>query len=411
MNTVLNRLRNRVKWSIRKNQSDLRGIFLREYPEFVLSQRPKLSKGTIPVFVFHQVEPKSFEEKLVYLIQNHYVTLNADDFYEYLTGSKVNDGREILLTFDDGSISLWSIAYPLLKKYSLKAVSFILPGLIRDEDRMRPNLEDVWQGHFPLNQVPMEKNELNPLCNWKEIEEMHRSGVIDFQSHTMYHDLIPVGRKVIDFFNPNFETYYFGNIFVPMYREGNLDLIERRIRLGTPIYEAEPRMSPFPRFFDDEKVREKCQRFVEEEGAVEFFKKGWRKKMESFFQKAKKESQLNERFESAEEQKKAIGLELQESKAIIENRLNKKVVHLCYPWFIGSNLSIEQSVQSGYKTNFWGTIPGIRENRIGSNPFKIVRLEERFIFRLPGEGRKSLIELIEEKFSKYAKLTFFHSMR
>jgi hypothetical protein len=38
-------------------------------------------------------------------------------------------------------------------------------------------------------------------------------------------------------------------------------------------------------------------------------------------------------------------------------------------------------------------------NRVGDDPYKISRLlGDEFIFRLPGEGRKSLPEVIEDKF-------------
>jgi len=402
MRTPVHKFVERAKWSYRKNAPDFHGIFFRKYPDFVLSRRPDLAKDSFPVFVFHQVTPEAFEEQLLFLAQNHYVTLNADEYAARLLGEEKGTGREILLTFDDGSVSLWSVAFPLLQKFGMKAVSFILPGLICDSDQTRPTLEDVWGGKIPKENLPLEKNSDPPLCTWREIEKMHVSGVIDFQSHTLFHALVPVSNKIVDFLHPNFDTYYFGNIFVPVYREGERDLFDRTLPLGTPIYQSEPRMSMVPRFFDDEELRKKCQQFVKEEGGIEFFqKKNWRKRLETFFQSTARHLLLKERMETPEEQKQAMFYELHQSKILIEQRLGKTVSHLCYPWFIGSSVAVEQSKKAGYRTNFWGWIPGIRDNKAGQNPYQIVRLEDRFLFRLPGEGRKKLSELLLQKINTY----------
>ena len=403
MKTKLNKLGNRAKWIYRKNWPDIGGVFLRNYPNFITANKGKLEKNAFPVFVFHRVKPDLFEEQLQYLHENRYVTLSADEFLVYLTGDRKGTGREILLTFDDGSISLWSVAYPLLEKYGMKAVAFILPGLIHEGEGKRPNLKQVWNGETEFWQLPLEETESNSLCTWKEIEEMHRSGVVDFQSHTLYHALIPVSNKVVDFFHPQFDRHYFGNIFVPLYRKDGADLVEREVPLGTPIYSAEPRMAKFRRFFDDENIRLKCQDFVLKEGGERFFGGNWRKRMEAFYQSVRRSKSPSETFETKEEQEENIYAELLKSKNAIERRLNKSVEHLCYPWFIGSRIAIKQSIRAGYKTNFWGYIPGVRENVTGSDRFRIVRLEDRFIFRLPGDGRKPLPQIMGEKIKAYGK--------
>ena len=400
----MNRIGNRIKWSYRKNAPDINGILLRNYPNFVISNQAAPDKNAFPVFVFHRVQPGQFEEQVRFLRNNHYVTLHADEFLDYIKGERKGTGREILLTFDDGSISLWSVAYPILEKHGLKAVAFILPGLIQNGQTVRPTLKEVWSGHLSMSELPLESTEADPLCNWLEIEKMHQSGVVDFQSHTLYHALIPVSNRVIDFFHPRFDTYYFGNIFIPLYRQNGHDLVDRRIPFGTPIYASEPRMAKSPRFFDDERIRQRCQNFVLEEGGEAFFSGNWRKKLEAFYRAERQSMSVHEFYETPREQEEAIYQELKESKEQIEARLHKSVAHLCYPWFMGSSISVEQSSRAGYKTNFWGRISGIRENVSGTDPYKIVRLEDRFVFRLPGEGRKSLKKLLTNKIKRYGKL-------
>ena len=105
-------------------------------------------------------------------------------------------------------------------------------------------------------------------------------------------------------------------------------------------------------------------------------------------------------FESEEEQKENIFTDLLESKRVMEKVLVGKIVnHLCYPWWAGSSLSMEISKKAGYLTNFWGIDEKRRStNRVGDDPYRVSRfLGDDYLFRLPGEGRKSLRKILEEK--------------
>ena len=58
---------------------------LGRYPPFVTGG--PLPRGHVPVFVFHSLEPESFERKLRYLADNGYVTLSADEYFQVLVGA------------------------------------------------------------------------------------------------------------------------------------------------------------------------------------------------------------------------------------------------------------------------------------------------------------------------------------
>jgi len=64
------------------------------------------------------------------------------------------------------------------------------PGLMRVSDRDYPNLGDFWSGKSTLEEITRREMSMDPLCTWQEIREMDEAGVIDFQSHSMYHSLI-----------------------------------------------------------------------------------------------------------------------------------------------------------------------------------------------------------------------------
>ncbi|RKY92690.1 polysaccharide deacetylase [candidate division KSB1 bacterium] len=404
---LINYIIHRLKWSYRKNTPDIEALIRRGYPDFVFDSTPKSLKNEIPVFVFHSVKAEKLEEQLEFLYKNGYQTLSADEFYEVITCSKPVLEQVVLLTFDDGRGSLWTVAYPLLKKYGFQAVSFIIPGCIDEDTNCSPNLEDVWAGRISLHQIENRDFGSNPLCNWEEIRQMHASGIIDFQSHTMYHSLIFTSQRVVDFINPAFDFYLFSNINVPVFTVNGMDNVKREAEWGTPIYDSEPRMSPRRRYFDDEELRNRCIEYVKERGGADFFNTpGWRKELYKYFRKTRNQLSSKGYFETAEHQREAIFKDLYDSKILIEKKLPGKTVnHLCYPWFIGSGLAVEMSKKAGYLSNFWGIMFGRRSTRLEHNPYRIIRLEDKYLLRLPGTGRRSLREILGEKFlENYPKL-------
>src|SRR3989338_2390792 len=115
-----------------KQRLDLLGIGLRRYPDFVLGERALSLETDIPVFVFHGVEPVRFAEQLRYLQDNDYRVLStADELIARLRGAQPRTAHTVLLTFDDGLESLYTVAFPLLRKYGMAAVAFVVPGVLR----------------------------------------------------------------------------------------------------------------------------------------------------------------------------------------------------------------------------------------------------------------------------------------
>jgi hypothetical protein len=398
-------LTDKIKWSYRKNSFDLQGYLLSSYPDFILAKNPHVLGRNIPVFVFHSVDANRLAEQLGFLRENNYHACSADELHAVITGRAPARDNSVVLTFDDGLGSLWSIAYPLLKKFGFQAVSFLIPGLIQEGSDVQPNLEDVWSNDVLMSDVAERDYSQTPLSTWKEIEIMHKSRVIDFQAHTMYHNLIFTGPRVVDFIHPGFNCYRFGNINVPTYREAGADNNSRTVKLGMPLYQSEPFLSGKLRFYDAEDARIKCVEYVQEHGGQSFFAKSdWRNQLYSFFKKIRAEYIYKEYYETRQAQSQAVKEDLSTTKQIIERRLNKTVGHLCYPWYIGSQMAVEMGKQAGYLSNYWGHLRDVRINCQGKDPFRISRLEDIYIFRLPGKNRKSLQETITCKFNAVNKL-------
>ena len=88
------------------------------------------------------------------------------------------------------------------------------------------------------------------------------------------------------------------------------------------------------------------------------------------------------------------------SKLLIEERLNKRVRHLGYPWFKGNKLSVDASQEVGYYCNYWG-VPGSKETTQSKmNPYYLNRIDAEFILALPGRGRIPVGRIL---FNKYFK--------
>jgi peptidoglycan/xylan/chitin deacetylase (PgdA/CDA1 family) len=380
-----------------KNKHIVDAFLLHRAPAFVYQWRPSRIVNEIPVITFHLALPDWFEEQCRHLAENKYKTLTVDEFNHRVisTDTKVNDC--VLITFDDGLKHVWTVAYPLLKKYGLHATCYLIPGLIPELDhRIRPTLEDVWAGKATEDEIVGLHRDEPALATWDEIKIMHESGIIDFQSHTMNHALVPISDEIVDFVHPGYDPYYYGNIHTPIYTRDGQDVVSREPLLGMPIYAAKPRMQAESRYFDDEQLRQHCVGEVERLGGRAFFEKNdWRSVLRKSVEDYKGAHTMYDRYETSEERDQALLDELRESKKIIEDRLpGKEVSQLCYPWYDASEHAIEASRKAGYIVNLFGQRDGRYTNVPGQDQFEIVRIEELFLQRLPGKGRKSVMQTL-----------------
>ncbi|OGC41451.1 hypothetical protein A2Y85_05865 [candidate division WOR-3 bacterium RBG_13_43_14] len=99
----------------------------------------------------------------------------------FKVGLPGGSGVDLVITFDDGEQNVYQHAFPLLKKYSMKAVIFLIVDYIG-----RLNSWDLTLG--------------KELCHlgWNEIHEMHEYGM-EFGSHGMSHsNLTKVDNDVLN---------------------------------------------------------------------------------------------------------------------------------------------------------------------------------------------------------------------
>jgi hypothetical protein len=367
-----------------KNWTEIPGVLLRKYPAFVLSARVT-SLAKIPVFVFHDVTIDSFEPILRFLSDNRYATLTADEYTERQVRGERGQEREVLLTFDDGLKSLYTVAYPALKRFDLKAVAYIVSGITPQDD----------------GSCDPEAGE-RALCSWRDIREMHDSGVLDIQSHSMYHHSIPTSSCVIDFARTNLHVPLLESYQALPYAEGR-DKQSYEFTCGTPIYRGSPRFRNARAYLESPSVSLACIEYVDLHGGPKCFQTPhWRRRLNAVIAEARRRDP-EAGFETETERRKAILKDFVDSKHEIEQRLPGKIVrHFCYPWFLGSALATELSAEAGYISNAWGSLlPNfLQEDAL---PIPVARLSPSYLWRLPGKGRKPLREVLQERFSQLCR--------
>jgi peptidoglycan/xylan/chitin deacetylase (PgdA/CDA1 family) len=371
-----------------------RDLLLRRYPPFVTGG--PLAPGDIPVFVLHGAEPVGFEGKLRHLDENGYETLSADEYVAILRGERRAPERAVVLTFDDGRGSVWSVAAPLLRKHGMKAVVFLVPGRMRSRPGPpAPTWEDVEAGRVEASGVLRREAGEGALLSWEEVEALARTGLFDFQSHTLLHARVHTGPQLAGFVTPLSRVGY-DAFDQPLVHAAGGDLLGEDVPLGTPLFRSAPRTSECLRYFEDPAVRTACVETAAEGGEGFFTRDGWERRLRRAFGRVP----VRGTFEAPEDRARAIRRELAEARRLIEERTNRPVLHLCYPWHAAGPTARRLAAETGYATAFCGKVPGVPITRQGGDLSAIARLGEDYVELLPGRGRASLGEVLRRKWGR-----------
>jgi peptidoglycan/xylan/chitin deacetylase (PgdA/CDA1 family) len=90
--------------------------------------RDKVDRGEIinhePTYVSYDT---AFADQMAYLRREGYTTISMDDFVAFQDGKVTLPAKPILLTFDDGFMSVYRYAFPILKRHGMKATIFVTP--------------------------------------------------------------------------------------------------------------------------------------------------------------------------------------------------------------------------------------------------------------------------------------------
>ncbi len=317
----------------------------------------------IPIFTYHDADWHRFEAELTFLSKNSYLSLGAEELMQM--GSR-GEKKSVVLTFDDCRKSCYDIAYPILKRYSMKAIFFICPRFL---DRTG------------------ESDGMPDYCSWDELREMLEAGVADFQNHSMEHELVFKSSKLVD--------------FQRLSRSGRLlygyfDSDGKHLPIGTPIYEYAWKGAVDRQFLPDQDVARSCSEHVERNGGIEFFEqKGWRGQL------LKLHGQANDGGEGRMasipfNRDEYIAASLGKSQEAIERNLG------IVPHFFAPPVhSYDELVVKMLKRHaFRGIFNGSEKTSFDVDGFAIFgRRRSSSPLRLPGKGRESLLDRLFKRIS------------
>jgi hypothetical protein len=342
------------------------------YPAFLFGGAVR---GFVPVFHFHEVTKEWLEPRLQYLAENGYRTVTTDEIAR-LVIDRVDPGpRAIGLTFDDAWASAWTVAAPLLRRFSLRATLFAIPGRIADAGGVRPTID---QASDPS--IDPDAGAGGPsFVTWPELHAMHESGVMDVQSHTRSHAMIFGGSTLAGFVTPAYGREPMLNRPLQATSNGRIDVIGPEA-LGTPLYARRSRMSDARRYFPDERTADRCRGHVLRDGGAAFFDRPhWRAELEQVAAGGRG------RFEPDETRKAAIRAELAAAREELNYRLGTKTVrHVAMPWGVAGSIARSAFEETGHLTAFAERPFRRRGVRAGDDRYQLMRLSSRYLTCLPG---------------------------
>ena len=166
----------------------------------------------IPIFIYHTIangtpastkdqevystEPALLSEQLDYLDANGYTTVTMKEVADMLKrGTTTPYIKPVALTFDDGWVTQYKNAFPLLKAHHAKATFYIFPNPIGKDDRFM-----TWDQLAELrdNNIEIADHTLtHPLLSKQTPTMLHHEM---YDSKTMLEDRL--GIKVTDFASP-----------------------------------------------------------------------------------------------------------------------------------------------------------------------------------------------------------------
>jgi len=335
---------------------------------------------TVPVLNYHSVSedpgwlgigrrvsisPAAFERQLAYLHRNGYRTLFISDVHARLSGRVPLSRRvrHVALTFDDGYADNWVAAFPLLKRYRMKATVFVSTDFV-SEANPRADLDDRAAGRA-------EELDWSGYLSWRELAAMRDSGLVEIQSHGRTHARVMAMPRLAGFVTPREPNpWLLWNRRPDSRQRWWIELRRDRSLWGHPVFVQRPALT-----------HRACRPAP---GAVRHMLAWSRRQGDGFFERRDCKQALAEewrrygarrRLRPVRETEAAyaarVNAELRESKTILEQRLNIPVRALCWPENAYNETTERWAREAGYAVTVANGHDTL--NRVGEDPGRITR--------------------------------------
>jgi peptidoglycan/xylan/chitin deacetylase (PgdA/CDA1 family) len=132
----------------------------------------KFKSISVPILEYHNsayqknwpwsLNPGQFDSEMAWLKRQHFHSVSLQQVYNaYRYGAKL-PSRPVVITFDDGHVSNYTMGYPILKKDGFKATEFVVTAAIGKKG----------------------------VLTKQDLLAMQDSGVFDIESHTVHHPFL-----------------------------------------------------------------------------------------------------------------------------------------------------------------------------------------------------------------------------
>jgi hypothetical protein len=274
----------------------------------------------VPAYMFHQVDAWDFEAMCR---QIRFQKRATATFGDLLSGRSIAPDA-VLLTYDDGWSSVWSMGLPLLRRYDLRITLFLPPLCVEDSEEIRPTLDDG----VPAGELVERDLSARGRLTWGEVAALHASGHVEIQSHSLHHGVAFQSNELSGFVGP--VSPFPLNGLAPLVLGGPAgDTVDFHPRPGTPLYAWGPALAISRRFVGSEAYAARCRQIVQEHGGAGFFSlPDWQAHL-----RAEASAYPPGTWESDEQRRQRYRLDLRESRRLIESRLpGTQVRVLAPPW-------------------------------------------------------------------------------
>ena len=343
----------------------------------------------VPVLMFHSVglerypwiwrslsDSVEFLEGLLGLLKaSGFTTISWGELYGYMEGSRTLPRDSILLTFDDGYLDNWVLAYPLLKRLGMKATVFVTPEFVDPGTSCRPTLDDVGAGRCARGDL-----QVAGFLNWPELCAMEASELIEVQSHALTHTWYFTAPEIRDFHAPHarYPYPYPWLLWNARPERKAYYLVEDQqefVPWGHPIFRHEKALIA-RRFFPDPDAVRTVTDYVGDRGGRAFCEgPRWRDSLAQQMRELGIGNPFPGHYETDADRESRIRHELSTSKQVLEQNLGKQVDYICWPG--GGNDATVRRIASevGYKAWTLGSREFVNKRNVANtDPTSIRRM-------------------------------------
>lgn len=144
----------------------------------------------IPVLMYHSIGESNgnpiimpetqFDEEMRYIKEQGYTTLTLKELYDYFENDIPVPDKSVVITLDDGYANNYTLAYPVLKKYGLKAVIFVITSTIDKNPNCLTSfqIKELDNAGIEIESHTATHRDLDKLSYEEQFEELSESKMI-----------------------------------------------------------------------------------------------------------------------------------------------------------------------------------------------------------------------------------------